>query len=252
MTPWTLVLRLDEVTSTNDVAKAKGKEGEPEGLVVVANRQSAGRGRMGRSWSSPEGGLYLSLLLRPGIDPDQVLRMTVLSCVPVAEAIEEVTGLRPELKWPNDVLVRGRKVAGILAEGVSKGMRLEMIVLGIGINVNTPSHELPPEATSLAAEAGNEVDRELLLQRLLENLERFYARLKADEVDEDEYKSRSCVLGHQVEAQVGRETIHGKALYLEHDGALVLRSEEGLVLRLAWVNETSIRVTKEEENDANP
>lgn len=252
MTPWTRVLRLDVVTSTNDVAKAKGKEGEPEGLVVVADRQSAGRGRMGRGWSSPQGGLYLSLLLRPGVGPDQVLRMTVLSCVPVAEAIEEVAGLRPRLKWPNDVLVRGRKVAGILAEGVSKGKRMEMVVLGIGINVNTPARELPPEATSLAAEAGDEVDPELLLERLLENLERFYARLKADEVDEDGYKSRSCVLGHRVEAQVGRETIRGKALYLEHDGALVLRSEEGLVLRLAWVNETSIRVTKDEENDTNP
>jgi BirA family biotin operon repressor/biotin-[acetyl-CoA-carboxylase] ligase len=247
------VIRREEVTSTNDVAKALGKEGEPEGLVVVARKQSAGRGRMGRTWSSPLGGLYFSVLLRPRIKADAVLRMTVLSCVPVAMAIEEVTGIRPELKWPNDVLVQGKKIGGILVEGVSRGKELDFVVLGVGLNLNSSDEALDaPEATTLSAVLGKEIVEEELLTSLLHHLEAFYIRLKADEVDEDEYKARSCVLGNWVEARIGNQTLRGKALYLDHDGALVLRSDENLIFRLAWVNETSIKITKEGENEGKP
>jgi len=247
------VIRREEVTSTNDVAKALGKEGEPEGLVVVARRQSAGRGRQGRTWSSPLGGLYFSVLLRPRIKADAVLRMTVLSCVPVAMAIEEVTGIRPELKWPNDVLVQGKKIGGILVEGVSRGKELDFVVLGVGLNLNSSDEALDaPEATTLSAVLGKEIGEEELLTSLLRHLEAFYIRLKADEVDEDEYKARSCVLGNWVEARIGNQTLRGKALYLDHDGALVLRSDENLIFRLAWVNETSIKITKEGENEGKP
>jgi len=243
-------VRREEVTSTNDVAKALGKEGEPEGLVVVARRQSAGRGRMGRTWSSPSGGLYVSVLLRPRLEADAVLRMTVLSCAPVAKAIEEVTGIRPELKWPNDILVGGRKVGGILVEGVSVGKELDFVVLGIGLNVNSSQEGLDaPEATTLSAVLGREVETEILLTSLLRHLEAFYTSLKADEVDEDDYKEMSCILGNWVEARMGNQTLRGKALYLDHEGGLVLRSEEGLIFRLASVNETSIKITKEEENE---
>lgn len=239
------VIMKEEVTSTNDVAKALGKEGEPEGLVVVARKQSAGRGRMGRTWSSPMGGLYFSVLLRPRIEADAVLRMTVLSCVPVAMAIEEVTGIRPELKWPNDILVQGKKIGGILVEGVSRGKELDFVVLGIGLNLNSSDEALDaPEATTLSAVLGKEIGEEELLTSLLRHLEAFYIRLKADEVDEDEYKARSCVLGNWVEARIGNQTLRGKALYLDHDGALVLRSDENLIFRLAFVNETSIKITK--------
>ncbi|MDD1747264.1 MAG: biotin--[acetyl-CoA-carboxylase] ligase, partial [Methanomassiliicoccales archaeon] len=108
------VLRLGEVTSTNEVAKSLGREGEEEGLVVLAKSQTTGKGRMGRGWSSPEGGLYLSILLRPRMRSADLLRMTVFSCVPVAQAIEEACGIDVQLKWPNDLMVQGKKVGGIL------------------------------------------------------------------------------------------------------------------------------------------
>ncbi|MEM0449326.1 MAG: biotin--[acetyl-CoA-carboxylase] ligase [Methanomassiliicoccales archaeon] len=250
MSSWNRILRFDEVSSTNDLAKDMGKRGESEGLVVVAKRQTCGRGRMGRSWISPPGGLYVSFLLRPPGSAEDALRLTVHACVPVAKAIRQVTGLTPKLKWPNDVLIEGKKAAGILVEGVFKGGSLEMVVLGVGINVNTDVRELPPDATSLSQEKNGVIDEERMLSTLLLEIDSFYEKLKKDEVDEDEYKAMSCVLGRQIEAVVGRETFRGKALYLQRDGALIMKSDEGLVLRLAHVNETSIKVTKEEENDS--
>lgn len=241
------VLRLEETTSTNDVAKKLGREGEEEGLVVRAERQTAGRGRMGSAWSSPEGGLYLTALLRPKVRSEELLKMTVFSCVPVAKAIEEVAGIEVQLKWPNDIMVHGRKVGGILAEGVSKGSKLDFAVIGIGLNVNSRIESIGEEgATSLKNELGRAVDVERLFDTLLHDLDGFYRDLIDGEVDEDGYVSRSCTLGRQIEARVGKETLRGKALYLSPDGALVLRSEEGLVLRLSWVNETSIRTTNSE------
>jgi len=242
------VLRLEEVTSTNDVSKALGREGEEEGTVVLAKRQTSGRGRMGRGWSSPEGGLYLSVLLRPNLPGQVLLKMTVFSCVPVAKAIEEVGGIGVQLKWPNDLMVRGKKVGGVLVEGVSKGAHLDFVVMGIGLNVNSSLERIGEEgATSLKAALGREIDTGRLFDALLRNLENFYKSLTQDELDEDEYVSRSCTLGKQIEARVGKEILRGKALYLGPDGALVLRSDEGLVLRLSWVNETSIRTTNSEE-----
>jgi BirA family biotin operon repressor/biotin-[acetyl-CoA-carboxylase] ligase len=241
------VLRLEETTSTNDVAKKLGREGEEEGLVVRAERQTAGRGRMGSTWSSPEGGLYLTVLLRPKVKSEELLKMTVYSCVPVAEAIEEVTGIEVQLKWPNDLLLHGKKIGGILAEGVSKGTELDFTVIGIGLNVNSRIESIGEEgATSIMQELGKTVEMERLFETLLQNLDEFYQGLMKGELDEDGYVSRSCTLGREIEAIVGKETLRGKALYLSPDGALVLRSEEGLVLRLSWVNETSIRSTNNE------
>jgi BirA family transcriptional regulator, biotin operon repressor / biotin---[acetyl-CoA-carboxylase] ligase len=242
------VLRLEEVTSTNDVAKRLGREGEEEGLVVLAERQTLGHGRMGRNWSSPMGGQYLSVLLRPKKRSQEILKMTVHACVPVAKAIEEVVDINVLLKWPNDLMVNGKKVGGILVEGVSKGTELDFLVVGIGLNVNSKIESIGEEgATSLKHEAGKDIDSGRLLDSLLKNLDKFYYDLIKNGLDEDEYVSRSCTLGKQIEAKVGKETLRGKALYLGPDGALVLRSDEGLVLRLSWVNETSIRTTNSEE-----
>ncbi|MDD1746404.1 MAG: biotin--[acetyl-CoA-carboxylase] ligase [Methanomassiliicoccales archaeon] len=239
---------MDEATSTNDVAKSLGKEGEEEGIVVLAKRQTSGRGRMGKGWSSPEGGLYMSVLLRPKMRGPELLRMTVFSCVPVAKAIEEVCGIKVRLKWPNDLMVDGAKVGGVLVEGVSKGARLDLVVVGIGLNVNSAPEQIHEEgATSLKAVLGRDVDLDTLFEALLRNLEKFYMSLMQDALDEEEYVARSCTLGREIEATVGKERFRGKALYLAPDGALVLRSEEGLVLRLSWVNETSIRTTNSEE-----
>ncbi len=247
------IIRLDEATSTNDVAKSHGKSGEAEGLVVVAKRQTRGRGRQGREWVSPVGGLYLSVLLRPDVDPKELTRLTVYSAVPVARAIEKVTGLRTGLKWPNDIQIEGRKVAGLLVEGTGQQGKVAFVVLGIGINVNIAASDLGMEgATSLSEELGRTVDHERLLEEILLELRHYYERFLKRESPEDDYIARSSVLGRQIEAAVGRETFRGKALYLAPDGALVIKSEEGLVLRLSWVNDTSIRVTDPMQNAKNP
>ncbi len=247
------IICLDEVTSTNDVAKRHARDGEVEGLVIIAKRQTHGRGRLGREWVSPEGGLYLSVLLRPQLDPKELTALTIYSAVPVAKAIENITGLKTSLKWPNDVQINGRKVAGLLVEGTGQQGRITFLVLGIGINVNIRAALLGVEgASSLSEEAGHTIDQELLLQAVLSELRAHYERFKKAEYPEDEYIRRSSVLGHQIEAVIGREAFRGKALYLAPDGALVIKSDDGLVLRLSWVNDTSLRVTDSVENTDNP
>jgi len=148
--------------------------GAPEGAVAVADEQTAGRGRLGRRWLAPAGtSLLCSIQLRPQVSPERLPELTGIAARACAEAIAAVTGLEPELKFPNDLLVDGRKVAGILAEA-----REGRVVLGVGINVNVPESDLPREvdrpATSLLAETGREVDRAELLVELLERLERRY------------------------------------------------------------------------------
>jgi BirA family biotin operon repressor/biotin-[acetyl-CoA-carboxylase] ligase len=247
------IIHLDEVTSTNDVAKRHAKDGEAEGLVVIAKRQTQGRGRQGREWTSPEGGLYLSILLRPSLEPKDLTRLTVFSAVPVAMAIEKVTGLSTELKWPNDIQIEGRKVAGLLVEGSSQQGKIAYVVLGIGINVNIAAKELGVDgATSLSEETGHTIDQKKLLDEVLRELRSHYEQFLKGEYPEDEYVRRSSILGHQIEAVVGREVMRGKALYLAPDGALVIKSEEGLVLRLSWVNDTSIRATDPVKKLKNP
>jgi len=242
------IVRQGEVASTNEEAKARGKAGAAEGLVIVAESQSAGKGRLGRTWSSPPGGLYLSLLLRPQLTTKELLRMTVYSCVPVAQAIEEVTDLQVQVKWPNDLELNGRKLGGILVEGVSKLNRLDFVVLGIGINVNAePATDKVERAISLRAVLCREVDQEQLLASILQHLDRFYSRLKKGEVDEVGYKRRSSVLGRKVEANLGGKVVRGKALRVLKDGGLVVRSDEGPLVKLSWVSETTLRLLETEE-----
>jgi BirA family biotin operon repressor/biotin-[acetyl-CoA-carboxylase] ligase len=242
------IVRQGEVASTNEEAKARGKAGAAEGLVIVAESQSAGKGRLGRTWSSPPGGLYLSLLLRPQLTTRELLRMTVYSCVPVAQAIEEVTDLQVQVKWPNDLELNGRKLGGILVEGVNKLNRLDFVVRGIGINVNAePATDKVERAVSLRAVLCREVDQEQLLASILQHLDRFYSRLKKGEVDEVGYKRRSSVLGRKVEANLGGKVVRGKALRVLKDGGLVVRSDEGPLVKLSWVSETTLRLLETEE-----
>jgi len=237
------ILRKEEVLSSNDLAKQHGKAGEPEGLVIIAGRQTQGRGRMGREWSSPAGGLYLSVLLRPSVPAQRLLSMSVFSGVPVARALERACGLKVGLKWPNDLQIESRKVGGILIESVTSGSRVNFVVLGIGLNLNSKKEDIRvKEATSLYEETGHQIDVERLIDDLLLELDSFYRDFVAGKVPDDEYVIRSTVLKRHIEAMVGKERFVGKALYINDDGALVLKSDEGLILRLAWVNDTSIRV----------
>ena len=167
--------------STNRDAMDMAASGGPEGAVVVAERQEAGRGRKGRTWVSAPGSLCFSVLLRPDLDAGAVLTLSDLACRAVAEAIEELTGARPEVKAPNDLLLNGRKCCGVLVELGLRSEEMEWAVLGIGVNVNVPGSAFPPElqdrATSLLAELGTVVNRAVLLQHILQHLERRYLLL---------------------------------------------------------------------------
>ena len=236
------VIVKDEVASTNDLAKSLANEGEEEGLVITAKTQVAGRGRMGKGWSSPEGGLYLSVLLRPKVPVEDMLRLTVLACVPVAETIEEASGCRAMVKWPNDVEIDGKKVAGLLVESASRGGEIAYMVLGIGINLNVETTNLGvPEATSVSACAGRQLDREAFLNLLLYRLDTFYASFLKGTFEMTDYNKRSSTIGSDIEVEMSGTSIAGKATGVDVTGALTILAHDGNVHRLTSVHETTIR-----------
>ena len=168
------------VGSTNIVAMQAAAEGEPEGAVFVAEQQTAGRGRAGHSWESAKSlGIYASVVLRPVLTPADTLLLSLVAGIAVAQAVERATGLSPDLRWPNDVLLNGRKFCGILTEMNAEPTRVRYVVVGIGINVNQPSFagELEPIATSLRIEGGHEWSRVELIAALLKSLHGEYSKL---------------------------------------------------------------------------
>jgi BirA family biotin operon repressor/biotin-[acetyl-CoA-carboxylase] ligase len=217
------ILWFRDVGSTNDVAGAMAEQGADEGLIVIADRQTSGRGRLGRVWASPPGvGLYLSIVLRPS--PSAASMLTIAAGVAVAEGIESATGLRVELKWPNDVHVGGRKLAGILAEGAPRH-----VVLGIGINVLPGAY--PPEvasrATSIEAELGRGVDRGLLLGDCLQALASRYQQLHhaQESAVVAAWRERAAsTMGRLVEWDEAGVSRTGVAVGIGDEGALVVHA----------------------------
>jgi len=221
-----------EIGSTNDVALLMAERGAPDGTVVGADLQTAGRGRQGRAWSSPPGsGLYVSMILRPPAAIASLL--TIAAGVSVAEGIREATGLSMDLKWPNDVYAGGRKVAGILAESGLSDARLNHVVLGIGINVNHANY--PPEvatrATSIERELGRPVDRGLVLASCLSALTvRYWQLQKAPAAVLDAWRSYGAsMLKRRVECTVGLQSVTGVAEDIDERGALVVRVGDEIV-----------------------
>jgi BirA family biotin operon repressor/biotin-[acetyl-CoA-carboxylase] ligase len=214
------------------------REGAPEGTLIVANAQTKGRGRMGRSWVSPPGsGLYFSIILRPDCLPSKFPRLTLTAGVAVASAIEQ-TGLKPQLKWPNDILIADRKVGGILAEAVFDKRRIEFAILGIGINVNTKCEELPVSvrglATSLGLSLGKPVSRIYLLQTVLHLFEPWYEFFctGAFETILDAWCEFDNTLGRVVDVFLPERRLVGVAEALEPDGTLLVRDKRGCLHRI--------------------
>jgi BirA family biotin operon repressor/biotin-[acetyl-CoA-carboxylase] ligase len=239
---------LGEIGSTNDRIMAAGRDGAPEGLAVIADRQTAGRGRLGRSWASPPGvGLYTSILLRPTLPTGQVPLLTLVAGLAVAEAIENVTGLAPRLKWPNDLLVDGKKVGGILTETASVESRVSYVAVGIGINVRQEAQDLPEEfratATSLRLATGREVPRGNLAAEIYNGLDGWYQEFLAGRLETilAGGRERSAILGSPVDVLAGDERWSGLAEDLDADGALLVRKENGTVRRVV-AGDVSIRV----------
>ena len=221
------VLWYAEVSSTNDVVATLADRGEPEGSVVIADAQSAGRGRHGRIWASPPGaGLYMSILMRPAAHAVSLL--TIAAGVAFADGIQAATGLQPQLKWPNDVYVGGRKLAGILAEAGTSKSGVQHVVLGCGINLMPAAY--PPDvaarATSIESELGRPIDRGLLLVECLAALHVRYRDLqsRASAAVIARWRDRAVsTLGRRVEWDVAGVTRHGVAEDIDETGALLVR-----------------------------
>jgi BirA family biotin operon repressor/biotin-[acetyl-CoA-carboxylase] ligase len=218
--------------STNTLAFSEGVAGADHGLIVVADAQTSGRGRRGRDWHSPPGaGLYVSVLLRPRLLPQAAPPLAFAAAVAVAETLEETLSLTPRLKWPNDVLLRGRKVCGILLEMCAEPERVSFVVCGIGLNVNAESlpADLAPRATSLRLELGHDVARPLVLAPLLGALERWVERYVNEGFAplREAWLARAAHMGQEVRVVAPHDTIQGVAETLDADGALVIRLASG-------------------------
>lgn len=227
--------------TTIEVAKEYVRKGYPEGTVVIAGEQTAGRGRRGRTWLSPKGGLYLSLILYPTIDLLPYLIM--ISSLAVVKAIENICGLKPQIKWPNDVLIKGRKVCGILIESAIRGERVDYAIIGIGLNINLdPSlfPEISPSATSLSQELGQEVSYLSVVKSLLEELERLYLGLKSGEDIYAEWRAKLETLGRRVKVIGEGVEEEGVVEDVSKEGSLLLRRDDGSLLPIP-VGDVSLR-----------
>jgi BirA family biotin operon repressor/biotin-[acetyl-CoA-carboxylase] ligase len=229
----------EQTTSTNDVIEKLARDGVKEGVVVFAESQTRGRGRLGRKWISPaRKGLWFSILLRPDLRPQETTQLTVASATALRRAIQSETGLKPEIKWPNDILIGGKKVAGILTELSAELDKVRCVILGIGIDVNLDAGELPAElkktATSLKIETGETVSRAELAAAILRELDFDYARICAGKFSAvaDEWETHCATLGRNVTVQIGERKIRGRAESLDDDGALLLRTEHGHLERI--------------------
>ncbi len=228
------LVTLGVVPSTNDVAWQEALAGAPEGAVVLAEMQSAGRGRMGRSWLAPCGaGILASVVLRPTLDPNRSNLLTVMSAVAVAQALRDQMRLQARIRWPNDITIKGRKVAGILVESRSLPTG-GAFVLGIGLNVNMRQKDFPAdldqEATSLLMETGVVQDRAEILRWLLRSLERWYRDLRYGDFGRiaRRWRELSSTLGQRVlMIENGRE-YKGRVLDLSMEDGLIVRLDEGI------------------------
>ena len=229
----------EETTSTNDVMEKLARDGVKEGAVVFAESQTKGRGRLGRKWISPERkGLWFSVLLRPDLRPQEATQLTVASATALRRAIAAETGLQPEIKWPNDILIDGKKVAGILTELSAEVDRVKHIILGMGVDVNQDASELPLElrktATSLKIERGEMISRAELAVAILRALDEDYARICGGKFTAvaDEWESHCATIGKNVTVLIGDRKIRGRAESLDDDGALLVRTEHGHLERI--------------------
>jgi len=224
-----------ELGSTNDTAYNLAMSGEKEGAVVIAEHQTKGRGRLGRKWISPSGkGAYFSIILRPLLLPNQVPVITLLASLAVAKTIREHTGLPAFIKWPNDIVINSRKVCGILTEMNGEMDRINFVILGIGVNINTKKELLPEGATSLAEERGSLINRLEFVRSLFRKLDIYYSDFCNGKIKDilKEYKRYSIILDKHVEVNYHNKTLFGYAIDIDEEGALILRAPSGLNERI--------------------
>lgn len=233
--PWRDKIQFFEtITSTNDVLKQMALQGAPEGTVLVADSQSGGRGRLGRTFLSPSGvGIYLSVLLRPACMPGELMHLTCGSALAACNAIEQTAGFRPGVKWTNDIVYRKKKLAGILTElGLNQDGSTAYAIIGIGINCTQKPEDFPPElreiAGSLKMVSGREIDRALVAAKMIEGfyeMNRGLLQKKSQMISD--YRKDCITLGQEISVVRNGFNRHGKALDVDEDGALLVAYEDG-------------------------
>jgi BirA family biotin operon repressor/biotin-[acetyl-CoA-carboxylase] ligase len=223
-----------EIDSTNAYARRLAEQGVGEGTVIVAEAQTRGRGRSGRSWVSPPFvNLYFSVILRPQLPPVHAPQLTLMAAVALTDTIAEFIPAPPMIKWPNDILVGGKKLAGVLTESSCDSERIEFVILGIGVNLNYPVASMPEvirqRATSIASVTKKNVSREAFMRRLIQDLDRCYGEL--EEVGFDALAARWEALfglrGKRVRVEMAEQVMIGTARGIDKDGALILENERG-------------------------
>ncbi len=227
------VIYYPSLTSTMEVAKQEAQLGAVEGTVVIADEQTAGRGRIKRVWLSPKGSIALSVILYPSVA--DLPSLIMLASLAVVHAIEAVTGLRSQIKWPNDVLVNGKKVCGILIESSVRRGIVDYAIIGMGVNVNLRLPDFPEIlsiATSLSDELGGDVSRLRVIQRLLVEVERLYLALRAGGSIYEEWRDSLVTLGRKVRVKSGKTVYEGVAESVARDGSLLLRHSDGSLSKI--------------------
>ena len=220
--------------STQKIAHQLSNDDAPEGTVVVAEEQVSGRGRMDRKWHSPKyTGIWMSIILRPNILPARAPQLTLLAAVAVVQAMEEVTGLVPEIKWPNDILINGRKVTGILTELQAEADRINSVIIGIGINVNQEAfpEDIEQTATSLLIEKGEAVSRTELIKSVFAQLEKLYSIYLENGFLPIKllWESYAVSIGKKLKARTLTSVIEGRALGITDDGVLKIEDKDGVI-----------------------
>ncbi|MBI2328862.1 MAG: biotin--[acetyl-CoA-carboxylase] ligase [Chloroflexi bacterium] len=227
------VIYYPSLTSTMAVARREAQQGAAEGTVIVADEQTAGKGRLKRAWLSPGGNVALSLILYPALA--NLPSLIMLASLAVVHSIEAVTGLKSQVKWPNDVLINGRKVSGILIENDVQANTVNYTIIGIGININLRLADFPeilPVATSLGAELGRDVSRLSVIRCLLVEIERLYLVLSVGGSVYEEWRDSLVTLGKRVRATTGETIYEGVAESVDRDGSLRLRGWDGSLTRI--------------------
>lgn len=242
------VVYLDSINSTNTYAKKRAEEPFKEGTVVIAEEQSAGKGRLGKHWVSPKGkGIWMSIMLKPDILPADAPKLTIVTAYAVANAILSCCNLDARIKWPNDIIAGGKKLCGILTEMSAEADEIKYVVIGIGINANLDigdfGQEVSSIATSISIESGRNISRKSLVASVLKEFELIYKdfeRTGSIKFILDEYKNKSAVLGKEIRIISRKEEITGLAIDISEEGHLVVRLDDGSI-REVMSGEVSVR-----------
>ncbi|HTX61711.1 MAG TPA: biotin--[acetyl-CoA-carboxylase] ligase [Methanobacterium sp.] len=227
-----------EVDSTNDVARELADEGAEEGSIIVAESQRSGKGRRGKKWISPSGGVWMTIILRPDVEPSKAPQLTLVTGVAVAETLDQECGLNIGIKWPNDILIGDKKVSGILTEVKTKNGKVDYVLVGIGIDLNMDVSIFPPELRGGATSLKTELDREIrgaeLVQRFLQRFEYYYTEFCNGNFRDilNQWRRLSSTIGTYVEVHKKGRTVHGEAVGVNKDGKLILELDDGTLRKV--------------------